>query len=211
LPESSLNEGAEGNAGKTKADEVVVGGSGRRLAASNVLLALLADDVLDGDPDDGDLDRELGALLEETKTLGARSSTNEVGQGTSEETAVNVGAVTSVGGLVAAGQLSLVTALVLGLLDSHVAGDGEANVAVALVAGTVGVARAVVIDGGRRRTTGHGHDGGSESKNSSSDGELHCDGGFGIERELKLGVACKRALVWKDWTVRERKKANQRM
>lgn len=30
------------------------GGRGRRLAASNVLLALLADDVLDGDPDDGD-------------------------------------------------------------------------------------------------------------------------------------------------------------
>lgn len=30
------------------------GGSGRRLAASDVLLALLADDVLDGDPDDGD-------------------------------------------------------------------------------------------------------------------------------------------------------------
>lgn len=156
------------------------------------------------------LERELGALLEETKTLGARSSTNEVGQGTSEETAVNVGAVTSVGGLVAAGQLSLVTALVFGLLDSHVAGDGEANVAVALVASTVGVAGAVVINGGWR-TTGHGHDGGSESKNSSSDGELHCDGGFGIERELKLGVACKRALVWKDWTVRERKKANQRM
>lgn len=138
------------------------------------------------------LDRELGALLEETQTLGARSSTNEVGQGTSEETAVNVGAVTSVGGLVAAGQLSLVTALVFGLLDSHVAGDGEANLAVAIVAVTI----AGTVTSGRR-ATGHGHNGGSESKNSSGDGELHCDGGFGIERELKLGVALKERLSGK--------------
>ena len=68
---SSLQERAEGNAGKTNSDEVAVlvlladfgavgksrdthGAGGRRLAASNVLLALLVDDVLDSNTDDGD-------------------------------------------------------------------------------------------------------------------------------------------------------------
>ena len=137
-------------------------------------------------------DGELGALLEETKTLRARAGTEEVAKGTSEDTAVNVGGVTSVGGLVAARQLSLVTTLGLGLLDGNVIGDREANVAVALVA--VAVGNAVAVATSRGGSAGEGHDGGSEGKDSSSDGELHCDGGFGIERELELGVLGKTGL-----------------
>jgi hypothetical protein len=58
MPENKvkhLDDGAEGNAGQAKTDEVRVGGRGGVLAAGDVLLALLVDQVLDGDGNkDGD-------------------------------------------------------------------------------------------------------------------------------------------------------------
>lgn len=60
MPENKvehLDDGAEGNAGKADTDEVRVGGRGGVLATGNVLLALLVDQVLDGDGnEDGDYD-----------------------------------------------------------------------------------------------------------------------------------------------------------
>lgn len=158
------------------------GAGGRVLAASNVLLALLVDQILDGDTnEDGDLEVQLGALVEETKTVGTGASTDEVGEGTTEHARVDIGGVTGVGGLVAARELSLVTTLGLGLLDSQVVRDRELDIGVALVVDTVGVANT---------TSGGGR---GESESSASEGEdsgnreLHCDCGFGFERE-NLGV-----------------------
>lgn len=58
MPENKvehLDDGAEGNAGEADTDQVRVGGRGGVLAASNVLLALLVDKILDGDGNqDGD-------------------------------------------------------------------------------------------------------------------------------------------------------------
>lgn len=128
------------------------GVGGRVLAASNVLLALLVEEVANRDEvDNGDV--ELGALVEETKTLGAGTAANEVTQGATEDAAVGLGGVASVGGLVAAGQLGLVTALGGGLVDGHVVGDGEVLV----------------------RAAGHGSDGGSEGEDNGGQRELHFD------------------------------------
>ena len=150
-------------------------GAGRRvLAAGNVLLALLVDQVLDGDTNDGDLEVQLGALVEETKTVGTGTSTDEVAEGTAEDARVDIGGVTSVGGLVAAGELSLVTALGLGLLDSHVVRHREADLGVALVANTVTSAHAA----GRGSHGRQSNNGGSEAEKSGQSSELHYDGGF---------------------------------
>lgn len=109
---------------------------------------------------------ELRALVKETKTLGAGAAADEVAQGTSQDAAVNGGGVTSVGGLVAARELSLVTALSLSLLDGQVIRDREAGTEVA-------------------RHSGHG---GGESEGNGAQSELHCDCGIGFEREIGLGV-----------------------
>ena len=78
-------------------------GAGRRvLAASNVLLALLVDEILEGNANDGDLEVELGALVEETKTVGTGASTDQVAESTAQHTGVDIGGVTGVGRLVAA-------------------------------------------------------------------------------------------------------------
>jgi len=173
MPENKvehLDDGAEGNAGKADTNEVRVGGRGGVLAAGNVLLALLVDQVLDGDGNkNGDLEIQLGALVEETETISTGASTDQVGQSTAEHARVDIGGVTGVGGLVAAGELSLVTALGLSLLDGHVLGNGELDVGVALVANAVGVTNTTSggADGGK------GSDGGSEAKNSG-ESELHC-------------------------------------
>jgi hypothetical protein len=159
------------------------GAGGGVLAAGNVLLALLVDQVLDGNGnDDGDLEIQLGALVEQTQTVRAGARADQVAEGAAEHAGVDIGGVTSPGGLVTAGELSLVTALGLSLLDSHVVGDREADLGVALVGDTVAVAN----------TTGRGADGrksnsGGGEAEESGDSELHCDGGFGFERE-RLGV-----------------------
>lgn len=116
------------------------------------------------------LQRELGALVEETETLAARAGADEVAESTGEDALVNVGGVTGVGGLVAAGELGLVTALLGGLLDGDVVGDREADLAVALAVVVGEVAVGVAVADGR----GQSSDGGSEGHDSSGDGELHC-------------------------------------
>lgn len=103
------------------------------------------------------LDIELGALVEDTETLGTGTGTDQVGEGSAEEARVDIGGVTGVGGDVAARELSLVTTLGLGLLDSQVTGDGEARLAT------------LSLSGG-------GSSEGSEAKEDSGDGELHCEG-----------------------------------
>lgn len=67
------------------------------------------------------VDVELGALVEESKTLGTVLAAQKVGESTSQRTAGDVGGVTAgVGDVVAAGHLGLVTASSLSFLDSHV-------------------------------------------------------------------------------------------
>jgi hypothetical protein len=157
-------------------------GAGRRvLAAGNVLLALLVDEVLDGDANDGDGKVELGALVEETKASSTGAGADQVAEGTAEDTRVDIGGVTGVDGLVAARKLGLVTALGLSLLDGHVVGDSEANVSVALVANAIGVTDATSGGRSRRKSVGSG----SEAENNGGERELHCDGGFGFEREKR--------------------------
>lgn len=156
------------------------GAGGGVLAAGNVLLALLVDQVLDGNGnEDGDLEIQLGALVEQTQTVRAGARADQVAEGAAEHAGVDIGGVTGVGGLVTAGELSLVTALGLSLLDSHVIGDREADLGVALVGDTVAVAN-TTGRGGRKSNSS-----GSEAE-ESGDSELHCDGGFGFERE-RLG------------------------
>lgn len=101
--------------------------------------------------------------------MGRSRATEDVLESTSQNTLVGLGEVARVGGLVAARKLSLVTALVGGLLDGHVVGNRELDVAVALVAGTVASELGI---GGR----GEGSDRGDEPDNGSGNGELHCDG-----------------------------------
>jgi hypothetical protein len=133
-------------------------GAGRRvLAAGNVLLALLVDEILDGDSnEDGDLEIQLGALVEETETGSTGARADEVAEGTAEHARVDIGGVTGVGGLVAARELSLVTTLGLGLLDGHVVGNGELDVGVALVGDTVGVTLAASVGTSGGQSVGSG-------------------------------------------------------
>lgn len=183
MPESvkkRLDDGAEGDTGQTDTDEVGVGAGGRVLAAGNVLLALLVDQILDGDGnEDGDLEVQLGALVEETKTVRAGASTDQVAEGAAEHARVDIGGVTGVGGLVAARELSLVTALGLGLLDGHVIRDREADVGVALVSDTIAVTNTTSRGAGGRES----NNGGSEGQDSG-ESELHCVCGFGFERKV---------------------------
>jgi hypothetical protein len=120
------------------------------------------------------LEVELGALVEQTETLCARSTTDEVLEGTGEDTLVDIGNVTGVGGLVAARELSLVTTLLGSLLDGHVVRNGEADVGVALVANTIASSVSIVLGQGSHRD--------GESEDSSAQRKLHCDGGVGFER-----------------------------
>lgn len=112
--------------------------------------------------------------MEETKALGAGSTTDEVLEGTSKDALVNVGDITGVGGLVAARELSLVTTLLGCLLHGDVVRNGEADVGVALVANTIASSVNIVL-----RKGGHGD---GESEDSSAQRELHCDGGA-LKRE----------------------------
>ena len=175
-----LEDGAKGNTGEAKTNEVGVGAGRRVLAAGNVLLALLVDEVLDGDTDDGDLEVELGALVEETEARSTGARADQVAEGTAEDAGVDVGGVTGVDGLVAARELCLVTTLGLSLLDSQVLRDWEANVGVALVADTVATTSAT----GGRSSRGKSVGGGSEAEDKSGDRELHCDGLELNERRL---------------------------
>lgn len=108
------------------------------------------------------LEIELGALVEETQALGTRARGDEVGEDTASNSGVDVGGVAGVDGLVAAGQLSLVTTLGLGLLDGHVGGDVPA-------AGIVALVLDAVLG---RSGSGQGGDG----EDDGGQRELHCDG-----------------------------------
>jgi hypothetical protein len=94
-----------------------------------------------------------------------------VAQGSSKDTLVDIGGVSSIGGVVAARELGLVATLGLGLLDRQVVGDREANLGVSLVSDAVSVAN----------TTGRGPDW-RQSGHSSSEAEdcgkseLHFEG-----------------------------------
>ena len=103
---------------------------------------------------------ELGALVEDTETGGTRARSDEVGEGASEHARVDVGGVTGVGGLVAARELSLVTTLGLGLLDSQVVGNREARSISVLVLDTIGH----VLSGHGSGEAGEGEDNGGESE-----------------------------------------------
>jgi hypothetical protein len=155
------------------------GAGGGVLATGNVLLALLVDEILDGDGNkDRDLEVELGALVEETETVSTGAGADEVAEGAAEHARVDIGGVTGVGGLVTARELGLVTTLRLSLLDSHVIGDREADVGVPLVGDTVGVALTTGGGADRRKSSDSGGEG-----QDSGDSELHCDSGFGFKRE----------------------------
>ena len=123
------------------------------------------------------LEGELGALVEETQTRGASTATNQVIQSTGQQTVVDLGGVAGVGGLVAAGQLGLVTALGGGLLDGQVVGHRETDLGVALVVDAVAI---VDVVGDLLRLGKGGRSGGEES-DTRGDAELHCDvvGSFG--------------------------------
>lgn len=141
------------------------------LAAGGSLLALIVEQVLQADKVKGyrcqsqflsyseihTLEVKRGAVVGQANTLGAGSRANEAAQEARQETAVDVGGVTGISGLVAAGELVAATAGVGSLRDSH-AGRGR------------DVVDSAAADGG----LSHNHSGKSESSSSS---ELHCDGG----------------------------------
>lgn len=111
------------------------------------------------------LEVELGALVEDTKAGSTRAGTDEVGEGAGEDARVDVGGVTGVSGLVAARELSLVTTLGLGLLDSQAVGNGEARSATVLVLETI-----VHV------LSGHGSGEASEGEDNGGESELHLEG-----------------------------------
>jgi hypothetical protein len=111
---------------------------------------------------------ELGALVEDTSTVSTGARADQVGKETTTKARVDISGVTGVGGLVAARQLSLVTALGLGLLDSHAAGDVPADTILVLGAKAIGTGGLV----GRK-----GDSQGGEAKENGADGELHFDDG----------------------------------
>lgn len=79
------------------------------------------------------MDVELRALVEDAKSVGTRSSTDEVGQ----DTGIDILCVTSIRGFIAAGQLSLIAALRLCLLDGHPVGYVPADGIVVLASEAV--------------------------------------------------------------------------
>lgn len=111
----------------------------------------------------------MAAFLEQTKTLSTRALTDQAGKSAGKDTIGDGRSVTlGIRRLVAARQLRLVTALGGRLLDGHIVGDRELDVAVALVAQAV-AGGLVVSD------RGEGCNRGSEGNDSGGDGELHCD------------------------------------
>jgi len=111
------------------------------------------------------LNVELGALIEDTSTLSTGTGTDQVGEEAASKAGVDIGGVTGVGGLVAAGKLSLVTALGLSLLDGHAVRNVPADVATlcleAVGAGLVGKSSSQ----------------GGEGEGDSGQRELHFEGG----------------------------------
>ena len=105
---------------------------------------------------------DIVALAEETETVAARTTTEGRLQDTGERALVDVGDVSSVGSLVAAGDLGVVAALGLSLRQGGLVADGELDVA---SAGTT-------VTGLRK-----GHRSGGEKKSGGE--ELHSDGWIG--------------------------------
>ena len=101
---------------------------------------------------------QLGALVEDTSTISTGAGTNQVGEEAAADARVDIGGVTGVGGPVAAGELSLVTALGLCLRDGHALGDLPANIVVL-----------VLKAGHGRQSDSHG----GESEGESGQRELH--------------------------------------
>lgn len=168
---------------KRKGVRVSYSGRRRVLAAGNVLLALLIHQVLNRNTSKGSNGEiQFRTLVEQTETLRARTRADEIAEQSRENALVDIGGVVGIGGLVAAGQLGLVAALGLSLQDSHVLGNMEADLGVALVGNPVGVTNA---------TSGGAH--GGESSNSGSEAktsgecELHCDRiALSVIRRLKM-------------------------
>ena len=69
------------------------------------------------------------ALAEETKAVATGAAADRVLQNTGENALVDGGDVVSIGGLVAAGDLGIVAALGLSLVQGHIVTNGELDVA----------------------------------------------------------------------------------
>lgn len=148
---TGLDDRVESNAGwRGNVDEAASSNRLVVLAASNVLLALLVEEVVDTDQGgDGDL----LAAREDTNTLGAADG---VAEKAVQEAVVEGGGVANLGDMVAARQSGVFTALVLGLLQRVLVGAGEGRVDDPCV--------------------GEGQSGGSEERDNSE--ELHFENGL---------------------------------
>lgn len=113
-------------------------------------------------------DAQVVALAEETQAVTTGTTTEGGLQDTGERATVGTADVPGVGGLVAAGDLGVIAALGLSLLEGGVVLDGVLGLAVA-----VGV-RVVTTTAG----LGKGHHGSGEEKSSGE--ELHVDGWVGF-------------------------------
>lgn len=128
------------------------------------------------------IDVELGALVEQTETLGTVLTSEEVLEGTSERTRSNLDLVTSHGGVVAASDLVVVTAGGLGLLNGDVVVDGPERLLLAL---------ANLSTLGAGANVGQSNCRGSESKDNRS--VLHFDGFWFFSEERVFGK-CKKGV-----------------
>lgn len=116
------------------------------------------------------IDVELGALVEETETLGTVLTSEKVLKGTSKRAGLNLNLVAGEGGVIAASNLVVVTTGSLGLLDGNVVANRPESL---LLANLVTL--------GSRANVGKSDCGSSESKKSG--GELHFDFGCLFENE----------------------------
>lgn len=158
-----LQERAESNARNVETNKVARGVGRVALAASNVGLALAVDEV--GDTNEN-INVKLGALVEETKTLGTVLAPEKVGEGTGERAGCNSDLITGEGGVVAASDLVVVTTGSLGLLDGNVVANRPESL----------LGAHLVTLGRSRSNVGESNCGSSESKKSG--GELHFEGGW---------------------------------
>lgn len=112
---------------------------------------------------------ELGALVEDTSTIGTGVRADQVREEATTKTGVDISGVTSVGGLVAAKQLSLVITLGLGLLDGHAAENVPADAILVLVLGAEAIGAGGLVGGQSDSQSG-------EAKENGAERELHFDG-----------------------------------
>lgn len=111
------------------------------------------------------VDVETRALVEQTKTLGTVLSSEKIREGTGKRARHNLDLVTSQGGVVAAGELCVVTASSFGFLDCDVVVDGPERILLGAVASFSSL--------GAGANVGQSNCRGSESKDNR--GVLHFD------------------------------------